>query len=51
MKNLHYATVITEAHAVRVTTWDDADGTGYKMTVDGRVLDEGRLDDASEASV
>ena len=52
MKKLQYATVATEAHSVVVSTWQEPAGKGsrryvdhYRMTVDGRVLDEGTLDD------
>lgn len=48
MKNLNYETIATEAHAVTVATWDTETGVGYKMTLDGKVLDTGVIgDDAS----
>jgi hypothetical protein len=51
MRRLHYATVTTDAHAVVVTTWQEAKAKGsrqyvdhYRMAIDGRTLDEGTLE-------
>jgi len=48
MKELHYSTVVTEQHAIRVATWSDNGSLQFKICLDGEVLDEGTLDDPKE---